>query len=208
MHYRSLLRVVKRENGVRLYAAREVPERVRDVTSQRTRLDALADLAVSLYAPLPAASLAPLIARLRYAAPQWRADLRGALARVKQRLARARVGGIDWYWPADERVGRNPSRDRLYLLAPFDPVVWDRRRFEMFWGWAYRFEAYTPVVKRKLGYYALPLLWRDRVIAWANLSMREGQLDCQLGFIGARPTERAFDRELEAELARMREFLG
>ena len=60
--------------------------------------------------------------------------------------------------------------DEVRLLAPFDPVVWDRRRFEILWGWAYRFEAYTPVPKRKLGYYALPLLWRDRVIGWANVS--------------------------------------
>ena len=60
----------------------------------------------------------------------------------------------------------------MRLLAPFDPVVWDRRRFELFWGWAYRFEAYTPAPKRKLGYYALPLLWRDRVIGWGNLSLR------------------------------------
>jgi len=37
------------------------------------------------------------------------------------------------------------------------------------WGWVYRFEAYTPAAKRKLGYYALPLLWRDRVIGWGNV---------------------------------------
>ena len=30
------------------------------------------------------------------------------------------------------------------LLAPFDPVVRDRARFELLWGWVYRFEAYTP----------------------------------------------------------------
>ena len=36
----------------------------------------------------------------------------------------------------------------MRLLTPFDPVVWDRRRFELFWGWAYRFEAYTPLPKR------------------------------------------------------------
>ncbi|MGC4048239.1 MAG: crosslink repair DNA glycosylase YcaQ family protein [Paludibaculum sp.] len=47
------------------------------------------------------------------------------------------------------------------LFAPFDPVVWDRLRFETFWGWAYRFEAYTPAPKRVRGYYALPLMWRD-----------------------------------------------
>ena len=41
-----------------------------------------------------------------------------------------------------------------------------------FWGWAYRFEAYTPAPKRMRGYYALPLLWRDQVIGWGNLAVR------------------------------------
>ena len=67
------------------------------------------------------------------------------------------------------------------LLAPFDPIVWDRRRFELFWGWEYRFEAYTPVHKRRLGYYALPLLWRDRVIGWANVSMKDGDTAVRCG---------------------------
>ncbi|EWS60580.1 hypothetical protein Y695_04569 [Hydrogenophaga sp. T4] len=56
----------------------------------------------------------------------------------------------------------------MRLLAPFDPVVWDRDRFERLWDWAYRFEAYTPPAKRVRGYYAMPLLWRDQVIGWAT----------------------------------------
>src|SRR5256885_12596249 len=77
---------------------------------------------------------------------------------------------------------RRPPRSTLFpyttlfrsrLLAPFDPVVRDRTRFEMLWGWVYRFEAYTPAPKRKLGYYAMPLLWRDRVIGWGNLSVQD-----------------------------------
>jgi hypothetical protein len=91
------------------------------------------------------------------------------------------VNGTEWYWPADEDPGREPPPDRVRLLAPFDPLVWDRRRFELFWEWPYRFEAYTPVKKRKLGYYALPLAWRDRVIGWANASMKDGALDVQFG---------------------------
>ena len=62
------------------------------------------------------------------------------------------------------------------LLSPFDPIVWDRRRFELFWGWAYRFEAYTPAPQRVRGYYALPLLWRDQVIGWGNLAVQDGAL--------------------------------
>ena len=83
----------------------------------------------------------------------WRA--RAAVARRAQGGAGAREGA------AAARRGRRPHlvlagrrgpafappRARattVRLLAPFDPVVWDRRRFEIFWGWAYRFEAYTP----------------------------------------------------------------
>jgi len=103
-------------------------------------------------------------------------------------------------WRPDESVR---------LLTPFDPIVWDRRRFEIFWGWAYRFEAYTPAPKRKLGYYALPLLWHERVIGWGNLTTTERGLRCSFGYIGGRaPRDAAFRTGLEAELARMRTFLG
>ena len=97
----------------------------------------------------------------------------------------------------------------MRFLAPFDPVVQDRARFELLWGWAYRFEAYTPAPKRKLGYYALPLLWRDRVIGWGNLSVEGGTLRHELGYVAGRaPRDRAFKRALEAELDRVRAFLG
>ena len=87
-------------------------------------------------------------------------------------------------------------------------MVWDRRRFELFWGWAYRFEAYTPAPKRKLGYYALPLLWRDRVIGWGNLTVVAGDLRAQLQYVqGFAPEDPAFHEALEAELERMRVFL-
>jgi uncharacterized protein YcaQ len=77
------------------------------------------------------------------------------------------------------------------------------------WEWEYRFEAYTPAPKRKLGYYAMPLLWRDRVIGWGNLSVKNSKLKSDFGYIAAHPPkERAFKRELEAELDRMRVFLN
>jgi uncharacterized protein YcaQ len=210
MHYRGFLRVVRREGGIRIYGAREPAEPVRDPQLRAARLDALVDLLVQTYAPLPAASLGPVLRLLRFAAPQWKPQLTAAINRAKQRLAHAHVAGHEWYWPAGERPqGRwEGSSERLCLLTPFDPIVWDRKRFELFWGWTYRFEAYTPVAKRKLGYYALPLLWRDQIAAWANVSFKAGQLDCQLGFLKQRPKEVEFGRALDAELERMREFLG
>ncbi|MGH6611756.1 MAG: DNA glycosylase AlkZ-like family protein, partial [Burkholderiaceae bacterium] len=208
MHYRGWLRIARREGGIRIYAAHEhAPIRL-DAAARRERIDRLVDVIVNNYAPLPALSLSGLVARLRYAVPQWRRELKAALLRAKQRLAHARIDGVDWYWPANESPTDVAIEEVVRLLSPFDPVVWDRRRFELFWGWAYRFEAYTPLAKRRLGYYALPLLWRDRVIGWGNVSIKDGTLHADIGYIdSAAPRDRRFKRELDAELDRMRAFL-
>jgi uncharacterized protein YcaQ len=208
MHYRGWLRVLRRDRGVRVYALEQPAPPASDAAVRRARLDRLVDLVVHTYAPLPAKSLSGLVSRLRFATPQWKRELPEALRRAKQRLATTTLTGEAWYWPAYERPLSIPeAKPSVRFLTPFDPVVWDRRRFELFWGWAYRFEAYTPLPKRKLGYYALPLLWGDEVIGWANLSLREGQLVSELGFVGARPERAPFARELEAELDRMQTFL-
>ena len=205
LHYRGWLRVARRDRGIRVYMARG--PLVEDERSTRERVDALVDTVVNIYAPLPAPSLSNVIARLRYAAPQWRTLLKDALTRARTRLAHARVDGVDWYWPGGE-APMTGVEDRVWFLAPFDPVVWDRRRFELLWGWPYRFEAYTPIKKRQWGYYALPVLWRDRVIGWANLSIAGGELRAELGYVsGATPRDRVFKRELDAEIQRMRRFL-
>lgn len=167
------------------------------------------DVIVGTYAPLPAASLSTLVRRLRVAVPQWAGELERTLTRAQRRLAHARVDGVHWYWPAGETFAVDAPDDLVRLLAPFDPVVWDRRRFEILWGWAYRFEAYTPVPRRKLGYYALPLLWRDRVIGWANVSLKDGTLRSDCGYIASHPPRsQVFRRALEEELNRLRVFLG
>ncbi len=123
--------------------------------------------------------------RLRYAAPQLKRGIDSALARAKRRLPHARVEGVDWYWPEDEQPGasRETIDDQVRLLAPFDPIVWDRRRFELLWAWPYRFEAYNPAPKRRFGYYALPLLWREHVIGWANVSLKDGALAGEFGYV-------------------------
>ena len=209
MHYRGLLRVARRVRGIRVYAARHHPLEPTAKVEIRMRMDALVDVVVRVYAPLPAKSLSSLIWALRFAVPQWQGELKSAVERVKARLEHARVDGVDWYWPADEDAPLPPPRDAVRLLAPFDPVVRDRLRFELLWGWEYRFEAYTPKPKRKLGYYALPMVWRDHVIGWANVAVQKGELKAEFGFAeSAAPRDRAFTRELETELDRMRAFLA
>ena len=111
--------------------------------------------------------------------------------------------------PDGETLRAGEVDDVVRLLAPFDPLVWDRQRFELLFGWVYRFEAYTPAPKRKLGYYALPLLWRDQVIGWANAKVNDGALEVQAGFVsGKAPREAAFRRAFEEEVERLRMFLA
>ena len=207
MHYRGQLRVVRREKGIRVYTAQTHEAGPQDVAARDARIDALVDTVLRIYAPLPGASLTYYVRRLRYAAPQWTDQLTSALKRAKERLAHARIDGIDWYWE-EKNALRAATQDAVRFLAPFDPLVHDRARFELLWDWSYRFEAYTPAAKRKLGYYALPLLWRDRVIGWANLSVKDGKLESQFGYVKSQPRDREFKRELAAELDRVRAFLS
>jgi uncharacterized protein len=208
MHYRGLVRIAGREGGVRLYAA---PHATAPAADPDTVFDTLADVVVRKYAPLPERSLAELVLRLRYGVPQWGDRRQAALARAKARLPHAHVDGVNWYWPEGENPAsrRHALDDELRLLAPFDPVVWDRRRFEAFWGWAYRFEAYTPAPQRVRGYYALPLLWRGQVPGWANATWRDGHLRVEPGFVsGKAPRDAAFKPALRAETERLAQFLG
>jgi uncharacterized protein len=208
MHYRGLVRIARREGGVRVYAPREVHAPAAD---PEAALDILTDLLLVNYAPLPMPSFSALVMHLRYGAPQWQAERRGALQRARARHPSAVIDGVEWIWPAgsDPRSKRHRVDDRVRLFAPFDPAVWDRRRFELLWGWAYRFEAYTPAPKRQRGYYALPLAWRDQVIGWANLGWRDGVLTPELGYISGRPPrERAFRAALDDELEAVRRFLA
>ena len=208
MHYAGLLRIVRREKGIRIYSEHKHEIVPRNAAERRARMDALVDVVVQNYAPFTGSSLSSYLRRLRYAAPQWEREIAGAVQRAKERLSQAHVGNIDWYWPTGQNIDDYSNDEVVRLLAPFDPAVHDRARFELLWGWTYRFEAYTPAVKRKLGYYAMPLLWRDRVVGWANVSVKNGALTTDLGYVQAPPTDRVFKRELEAEIDRMRVFLN
>jgi uncharacterized protein len=208
LHYRSHLRVARRDGGIRVYAAHGYATS----PGAKAGLDALIDVAVQTYAPLPLRTLHWLIRRMAIAAPQWRASIPAALERAKARLHHETIEGLVWYWPADEAIDTfaDANADRVRLLAPFDPIVWDRLRFELLWGWAYRFEAYTPPAKRKLGYYALPLLRDNAVIGWGNLRVTaSNRLSGRFAFVaGYKPTDTRFRIHLEAEMDRMRRFLG
>lgn len=206
LHRRGLLRVARRDKGIRVYE----PTADEDATTpQQDRFRELVLIAANIFAPAARSRLVAALAPLRR---RFSINARAARQVIDEllddgELTMARVDGVDFVWPAG-RAPRPSRKDAVRLLAPFDPVVWDRERFEHFWGWAYRFEAYTPKAKRVRGYYALPMLWRDDVIGWANVSAEADDLDVEVGFVNARPRGRAFTAALDEEIERMRVFLG
>jgi uncharacterized protein YcaQ len=206
LHHRGLLRVRRRDQGIRVYEAAAMNFEPLDAAE---RLRRLALLVAGILSPIPEATLRSVLARLARAAsgPQ---SHRTAIDKLLQggELESDQVDGVTYIWPAGTREHRSIEAPReVRFLAPFDPLVWDRTRFEHIWGWVYRFEAYTPPPQRRLGYYAMPILWIDRVIGWANCTVVDDRLDVTTGFVADPPRGRDFRRALDREISRMETFL-
>jgi uncharacterized protein YcaQ len=201
LHYRGLLRIARRENGIRIYEPLQRPD---DASSPAERLQILVMVIANILAPVSEKTLFAICTRFRYLG-NARAMVSDLLKSGK--LEKQAIDGIQYISPPAKRIPEEEALRSVRILAPFDPVVWDRRRFEHLWGWPYRFEAYTPPAKRLRGYYAMPLLWRDAVIGWVNARMEENHLVSEVGFVEKRPKEQDFKSELDAEIGRLETFL-
>jgi uncharacterized protein YcaQ len=205
LHFHGHLRVLRRQDGIRVYGPAEAASEAR-AAPERARLLLL--LVLGLLAPISRVSLGQVLNLLRRGAPglgPWAPVLDQMIAAGE--VTAEEVDGERYLWPSVAAMPVAPPRG-LRFLAPFDPVVWDRRRVAHLWDWDYRFEAYTPPPLRRFGYYAMPMLWRDRVIGWVNLRQADGRLDVERGFAGTEPRGQDFTRAFDAEVARFEAFLG
>ena len=79
--------------------------------------------------------------------------------------------GKQEHWAAPEALEMPATGDAglVHILSPFDPLIIQRKRTHLIFGYEHRFEAYVPKEKRKLGYFALPVLVGDRIVAALDL---------------------------------------
>jgi hypothetical protein len=148
-------------------------------------------------------------------ADYYRMPIREARHRIAElveagKLREARVEG--WREPAylhpEARVARRIEASAL--LSPFDPVVWHRPRAERLFGFDYRIEIFTPQEKRRWGYYVLPFLLGERLVARVDLKADRAmrRLIALAAYVEAGTNPGEVADALAAELWTMAAWLG
>ena len=173
-----------------------------------------ADPAAAMDRLIDAAARAHGIGTVRCFADYFRTPMKAAAIAVENLVNLGTVEHVSvrgWNRPVYRHVESRLPRKATgrALLSPFDSLVFERRRLEELFGFHYRIEIYTPEAKRRFGYYVLPFLLRDGIVARVDLKADRaaGQLLARAAHAepGA-PADTAV--ELAAELHLMAEWLG
>ncbi|UKA61609.1 winged helix-turn-helix domain-containing protein [Arthrobacter sp. FW306-04-A] len=196
--------------------SRVLPPGLRAVNGHLGRFrDGDADLAASAMDRLiDAAARAHGIGTIRCFADYFRTPVKAAAASLSRLVAAGRLEPVTvrgWDRAVYRHMGARLPRTATgrALLSPFDSLVFERRRLEELFGFHYRIEIYTPAERRKFGYYVLPFLLRDALVARVDLkadrSAKQLLVRAAHGESDA-PADTAV--ELFAELRLMADWLG
>jgi uncharacterized protein YcaQ len=114
------------------------------------------------------------------------------------------------HWARPETLAAIPDEPArwVHILSPFDPLIIQRKRLELFFDYQHRFEAYVPKEKRVYGYFACPVLVGDRIVAALDLKtdrVRQKLLIQKWTWLGKGPV-RVLKRLIEAELHSFERF--
>ena len=113
------------------------------------------------------------------------------------------------HWAKPETVeDALPGSELVHILSPFDPLIIQRKRLNLFFGYEHRFEAYVPKEKRVLGYFALPVLVGDEIVAAIDLKTdrANGKLLMQKWTWVGNGAPRPHKRRIEEALQRFERF--
>ncbi|MCX7353863.1 MAG: winged helix DNA-binding domain-containing protein [Alphaproteobacteria bacterium] len=108
----------------------------------------------------------------------------GIRALIEQRVRRGLLApaaiegaGKVEHWAEPSAIDAIPAIDEhgVHVLSPFDPLIIQRKRLKLFFDYEHLFEAYVPKERRRLGYFALPVLVGDRIVAALDLKADRGK---------------------------------
>lgn len=174
----------------RLFDARHLEKRIPRHEAQRELLR----LAAEAYG----------VATLHDLADYYRMSPREAAPRIAELVESGKLRQVaveNWQAPAFmASAARVPRRlECAALLSPFDPVVWFRPRAERLFDFHYRIEIYVPAAKRKWGYYVLPFLLDERIVA--RVDLKADRQNGQLLVLAAHPEANIDERRAASKLA-------
>jgi len=139
----------------------------------------------------------------------------------QERIVPLKVSGGDRSWPSTwyvhtedlallDRIEAGEWMPRTTLLSPFDNLIRDRPRTRLMFGFDYKLEIYVPVAKRQYGYFAMPVLHEDRLVARVDPAFDRTSRRLSIRAISVEPgcEDASIARSTKDAIAELATFVG